>query len=1050
MATVRIISLFYTVSDFFLQENVHNTRGNPPVITLPSLLTCLDASSAHPEPSASTHDDFVVVQVGGGRHEPTPPFVTPMRLHQKVKATTRDTGLVHEASLCRSHMLATDNDDNPFLSEPIVPNTRVDTSPMKNPGNPGIPKPGCSVPPLNTLTGVPSKLPPEQSSPIANVQTNTSLTKNPIVEGDYTPRLAGPAVSKRGCSVPPLSTLTRVPSKSPPDLPVPSTQPSTTLTNEVAKEAPAQGTTLALTRAPGLAPSYALDRLGFEPVGIVENAPAKTVPLMKTILPFPISSFSCPESPTPRSHVSPHPLHSATFSHEHTSEIESDGCGEDGGDPIYTHGRLPAAAMDEFNEGFQQVNNIFSKLGESRGMPWQQVRDCYNCQYSCSNLQNLWNLYSTYFVKHMRTELAWLPAPEVVQGTPSVDMRKACYSCFKAEFPDTYVDILETWKEAEELEDIGGTFAALSKSHAFEGCYILAGRVVNQDAGLAHVFTTPGADGFFPSWCRADTHEIIGHFKAHIYNKVSLDSVTEAFGGTDDVDTEVVVEKGKGKQCAITMDTEVFAEKGKQQPVNEKNDKSNNDDEVKFICSDHECVKQLLRKHIKSFGFKWASQKLFPWKSLLNHLAGSALVLMNWLADVIFPGEECRRKGNRKGISDLTLTDCSKLVAALEDQSTNRLHLQCFPKLKEALLSSKKPVIINAPPSHDSNLMRGKHVFVNSTVDYLGPSRLPNIATTCVRRNKTKKRAWFEVDEMEGLGNSDGVEEVSADKKPSSSTGSWPKALGAPQRSSKSKAARASEVISLSSSSQSQSKSSGDDFHPAPQPLSPNPPRLSHPSPSNLPFDPTEARLLVGKSRPLPRTDVLSFLPILTSFSSVTLPSGSPSLPLARCTSHHLPPCTQQLLPPSTRPFDPKPALRSSNLSLTLINVPETPHSHSPVFDLNGYEHELSLDLGHSPSIDPLFLALRYLFPTIKCVRTKTERSPVSASTPAKLSSSAVSAWFVSLLARSSSAYLSCSDPSYPCHSSENVAESNVSFTAGRYPSQLVCLFEFEPSSLLV
>ncbi|KIO01218.1 hypothetical protein M404DRAFT_28944 [Pisolithus tinctorius Marx 270] len=83
--------------------------------------------------------------------------------------------------------------------------------------------------------------------------------------------------------------------------------------------------------------------------------------------------------------------------------------------------------------------------------------------------------------------------------------------------------------------------------------------------------------------------------------------------------------------------------------------------------------------------------------------------------------------------------------------------------------------------------------------------------------------------------------------------------------------------------------------------------------------------------RPLPRADVLSFVPILTSFSFVPLPSDSPSLPLTRCTSHHLPPCTQQLLPPSTCPFDPEPALRSSNLSLTLINVPETPRSHSPV-----------------------------------------------------------------------------------------------------------------------
>ncbi|KIN94839.1 hypothetical protein M404DRAFT_34679 [Pisolithus tinctorius Marx 270] len=298
--------------------------------------------------------------------------------------------------------------------------------------------------------GAPSKLPPEQLSSVANVQTDTSLTKNPIVKGDYTPWLTGPAVLKHGHSVSPLSTLARAPSKPPPDLLVPSTHPSTTLTNEVAKEAPVPATASALTCAPGLAPSHALDRLGFEPVEIAENAPAKTIPSMKTV-----------------------PL------------------------------------------------------------------------------------------------------------------------------------------------------------------------VVNQDASLAHVFMTPGADGFFPSQCHADTHEFIGRFKAHIYNKVSMDSMTEAFGGTDDVDTKVVVEKGKGKQHAITMDTEVVAEKGKQQPVNEKNDKSNNVDE---------------------------------------------------------------------------------LITTLEDQSTNQLHLQRLPKLKDMLLSSKKLVIISALPSHDSNLTRGKHMFMNSTMDYLGPS----------------------------------------------------------------------------------------------------------------------------------------------------------------------------------------------------------------------------------------------------------------------------------------------------------------------------------------
>lgn len=93
----------------------------------------------------------------------------------------------------------------------------------------------------------------------------------------------------------------------------------------------------------------------------------------------------------------------------------------------------------------------------------------------------------------------------------------------KAEYKDTYLTILQTWKETKGLENMGGTqktpnhtFTALSKAHRFEGAYLLAGRVVNQDGGLRHVFMTPGAEKFFVTRCRATEDEIIGHFKAHI------------------------------------------------------------------------------------------------------------------------------------------------------------------------------------------------------------------------------------------------------------------------------------------------------------------------------------------------------------------------------------------------------------------------------------------------------------------------------------------------------------------------------------------------------
>ncbi|KIM50842.1 hypothetical protein SCLCIDRAFT_84972, partial [Scleroderma citrinum Foug A] len=272
-----------------------------------------------------------------------------------------------------------------------------------------------------------------------------------------------------------------------------------------------------------------------------------------------------------------------------------------------------------------------------------------------------------------------------------------CYKCFKNWYPNKYIDFLETWKETKELVDVGATvsqcqqlfnksvknldhlFSSLSKAHAIKGSYILAGRIINQDGSLGHAFTTAGAEGFFLSWCRADTGEIIGHFKAHIYNKVSLDGVTKFFKSTTEAAKEIVAGEGKGKQCT----------------VDDKKDQSNED---------------------ISFGLKFASQKLFPWKALLGQLATNMLVMYNWPVDVVFPGEDCCGKG----ISDLTLAECSKLIAALTNASSSMLYICHLPKMKVALIESQAPVIISTLPSHDSKLLKGKHLFANHTIDYLG------------------------------------------------------------------------------------------------------------------------------------------------------------------------------------------------------------------------------------------------------------------------------------------------------------------------------------------
>jgi len=67
---------------------------------------------------------------------------------------------------------------------------------------------------------------------------------------------------------------------------------------------------------------------------------------------------------------------------------------------------------------------------------------------------------------------------------------------------------------------------------------------------------------------------------------------------------------------------------------------------------------------------------------MLPRLASSALVLVNWPEGVMFPGKECSSCTMPKGISDLTHTECLKLLAALSDTGENQLHIQPVPHHK--------------------------------------------------------------------------------------------------------------------------------------------------------------------------------------------------------------------------------------------------------------------------------------------------------------------------------------------------------------------------------
>ncbi|KIM55283.1 hypothetical protein SCLCIDRAFT_82006, partial [Scleroderma citrinum Foug A] len=256
-----------------------------------------------------------------------------------------------------------------------------------------------------------------------------------------------------------------------------------------------------------------------------------------------------------------------------------------------------------------------------------------------------------------------------------------CYKLFKKDYPDTWQKILIKFEESTQYTEIGKTlgqwqqlfnksakcftqsFASLSKAHGIEAAFIMAGSIVNQDGSLGYAYTTPRAEDFFMDCYRCNHDTLIGHFKTHIYHKSSLACLAEAF------DTEKSDDKGKAKE---------------------------RDD---IGCN------------------SWASGKLFPWKQLPQKLGQNSLVCVNWPDGVLFPSQEQRSKP--KGVSDLSILKCTQVIATIRDHRPHKLHFTLHPT-KSDLVDSRKPVIIGAPPAHDSKLTKARRLFYNGKSDYKG------------------------------------------------------------------------------------------------------------------------------------------------------------------------------------------------------------------------------------------------------------------------------------------------------------------------------------------
>ncbi|KAG1901132.1 uncharacterized protein F5891DRAFT_1187824 [Suillus fuscotomentosus] len=370
---------------------------------------------------------------------------------------------------------------------------------------------------------------------------------------------------------------------------------------------------------------------------------------------------------------------------------------------------------------------------------------------------NYWNIYANYFKENMEKEVARLTEDEThdaegkgkgkevcrpdMQGTPSTRLRTHCYEKFKDTFPDAYQDILDMFDEAavlgattQTISQCGQSFQRLCKKVAgmldssaarfgFEAAVVLCGKIVNQDASLGHVHTTPGAGGFFETQCHANDDTIIAHIKAHVFNTTSLSAVEESFN----------VDDSNGVESSLSDDTsDIQILEGRDVALKWlKRELTRQVGTLLVYLFLRTGVYKITLEHC---GGKFVSDKNFPWKLMPNALADDWLCITSYPAHkCLLPGEYHSNTSKSKAIGGLMQKEISALVDALK--AGTMVVVKVSAKFQVAIIASEVPVIIGEAPPSDYLHPGARRMFTDGHTDFNGPSRAkPTTAATKVKK----------------------------------------------------------------------------------------------------------------------------------------------------------------------------------------------------------------------------------------------------------------------------------------------------------------------------